>query len=518
MPATFKTNKVKSNISSAPRHDTMEGRDYIVIPAIIMVEGVLPGSEGPILYNNQQMEAYHWAWNYKPIVVYHPMDDKEETFISASSDPSTVTEYKVGVLMNTEFVPGDEFEDGLARLKSECWVEAERAQLVDNRVWEAIEKGQMLELSTGLNFDMLKEPGSWRGTDYHSVAVNWVPDHLAILPDQVGACSRDDGCGFLRVNTAAGGKVPSIVLKGLCVNHKRRELSRKWGVKVNEMSFDQIITMLWDALNEKFGKKGHMWDGYIEEVFADRVIYHLDGEFFAIDYTAQDGKVTLEKKSVPVKRTVEFKPVANKSELETSKGEKMDKKELVASLISNEATQWSKEDEGFLSGLDVEQLEKMSPVEPKKEPTVNNDGDGCDCGPKATTKKPEDGEEPKVKATTTNTDGKTLQMSREEYMEAMPEDMREVLDEGLRNRELARNSHIETIMANERNKFTEEQLKAKPVKELEAIAGLLKPNQTELVSESWTDYGGASGAVSVNVADREPLVAPASVSEMPSED
>jgi hypothetical protein len=63
----------------------------------------------------------------------------------------------------------------------------------------AIEAGHTVEVSTGLFFDH-----AGTSDDGAVVGANFRPDHLAILPDQRGACSRAAGCGLsmnLALNT-----------------------------------------------------------------------------------------------------------------------------------------------------------------------------------------------------------------------------------------------------------------------------------------------------------------------------
>ena len=57
-----------------------------------------------------------------------------------------------------------------------------------------------MEVSTGLFTENVQANGVFGGKAYHAIATNYRPDHLAILPDQIGACSIEDGAGLLRVN------------------------------------------------------------------------------------------------------------------------------------------------------------------------------------------------------------------------------------------------------------------------------------------------------------------------------
>ena len=60
--------------------------------------------------------------------------------------------------------------------------------------------GDIIEVSTGYFADKLDESGEFEGEEYDGVQINLRPDHLAILPNTIGACSVDDGCGFPRTN------------------------------------------------------------------------------------------------------------------------------------------------------------------------------------------------------------------------------------------------------------------------------------------------------------------------------
>ena len=116
----------------------------------------------------------------------------------SACSPAVLDKQGVGMIMNTHF------EDG--KLKAEAWLEQSRVDRIDNRVTSAIARQEMLELSTGLFSDAELTPGTWNGKQYDKIARNIVPDHLAVLPDQSGACSIEDGAGFLRTNLEGGVK------------------------------------------------------------------------------------------------------------------------------------------------------------------------------------------------------------------------------------------------------------------------------------------------------------------------
>jgi hypothetical protein len=180
----------------------MEGREYTAVPMVMLTEGVHAGSQGPLLYPADELGKTPQVWNMKPVVVYHP--EKNGEGVSAC-DPEIAENYKIGVIMNTTF-------DQTGRLKAEAWIEEERANKVDDRVMKAIENQEMMELSTGVYTDQEETPGEYGGEAYNAIARNYRPDHLALLPDKKGACSIEDGAGFIRNSAALNSEQVDILL------------------------------------------------------------------------------------------------------------------------------------------------------------------------------------------------------------------------------------------------------------------------------------------------------------------
>lgn len=170
------------------RNDTMEGKTYKVVPMVMMVVGVHSGSQGALYYPKAELSKTPEAWNHKPVVVYHPTMNGRG--VSACS-PDVLTSHKIGVIMNTKF-------DTLGRLVAEAWLDPDRIEKVDPRVGKAVDKLSTLECSTGMFMEVEATEGKFEGEEYKGVARNYRPDHLAVLPDKVGACSVKDGAGFIR--------------------------------------------------------------------------------------------------------------------------------------------------------------------------------------------------------------------------------------------------------------------------------------------------------------------------------
>jgi hypothetical protein len=89
-------------------------------------------------------------------------------------------------------------------------LDVQRVQQVDERVWAAIQNRRTLEVSTGLFTDNIPTMGIFNGREFFGIATNHKPDHLAVLPDQIGACSIADGCGLNR-NTLCHTDVAAMI-------------------------------------------------------------------------------------------------------------------------------------------------------------------------------------------------------------------------------------------------------------------------------------------------------------------
>jgi len=60
----MKLQKITANFTGMVRHDTMEGRDFVVAPMIMIVEGVHKGSEGPVFYPEKELAKTPAMWNW----------------------------------------------------------------------------------------------------------------------------------------------------------------------------------------------------------------------------------------------------------------------------------------------------------------------------------------------------------------------------------------------------------------------------------------------------------------------
>lgn len=173
--------------TGATRKVMHDGREHIVAPVIILVEGVHRGSGGSLYYPAEVLKNVAQFWNGMPVPVHHP--ELNGTPISCNS-PDIIEKQSVGRLWNVQYEA-----EPKPRLKGELYIDVQKAKTVSLPVIEALQNNTPLEVSTGLFSTDDPTPGKWNEETYDAIVKDMRPDHLALLPGGKGACSWKDGCG-----------------------------------------------------------------------------------------------------------------------------------------------------------------------------------------------------------------------------------------------------------------------------------------------------------------------------------
>lgn len=174
------------------RRVVLNGREYLVAPATLIVPGVLNGSSGPILYTAEETVKNVQAWNGMPITNGHPYGPDGKP-ISARS-PGVLNSSVMGFLFDTIAVNG--------KLLGNLYFDVLLVRNVAPGLLPLLTRGIKVELSTGLNLDLEKavDNAVHNGTSYTHVARNYRPDHVAILLNSTGACGIKHGCGVFNAD------------------------------------------------------------------------------------------------------------------------------------------------------------------------------------------------------------------------------------------------------------------------------------------------------------------------------
>lgn len=448
----FSVHSVTAN-SYTVREDVMDGKKHWVVPVVMMVEGVHSGSKGPILHKGEELEKWTEAWDGIPVTISHPQKDKAN--VSANS-PDVLDSASVGRIFNSHYDKG---------LKAEAWIDTEKLSAKSAKAYEAIENERPLEVSVGVFNDTEDTEGEWNGETYDSIAYNYRPDHLALLPEEIGACSWDDGCG-IRVNKEGGVTVKDIFVTFQELNQKGYTVS----LLNNEVGFREIQESLSAKLRDLDTDNSYH---YIEEVYPDYIVYSKwsDGggeTLYKQSYEMDDnGNIVFNGMSSEVRKNVEYVTMSKMRRTKISnnnskKGGNMSKdgslccEAKVDELIANKKTHWQATDREWLLEQDEATIAKMSPMAPEVvKPTA------------------EEIQTNKDEAVSAFKEGlKTI----EDYTALMPEAMKVQIDGGVKLYNEHRAGLVKTVLDNTAEGLWEEDvLKAMDDKTLENLSKSIKP-------------------------------------------
>ena len=181
------------------RRDTLNGKEYLVVPVVAVREGVLNGEYLSAI----EIEASVRLWEDVPIPVYHPLRNGAKV---SAKNLSVIKEDVIGRFYNAYY------DDNA--LKGELWLDIEQATAIGGEALAVVNRliaGEMVEVSTAYFASVTLDGGIFNGIEYSGAQGNIRPDHLALLPEKIGACSVADGCGANRVNESTDPVAEEIV-------------------------------------------------------------------------------------------------------------------------------------------------------------------------------------------------------------------------------------------------------------------------------------------------------------------
>ena len=489
MKKTILNNLPHSLINNyAIRTESYEEIDYIIVPVVMMVEGVHNGSRGPILYTTLELSQSASLWNGFPVIVNHPTDENGN-HISAVD---VLQEQIVGTIQNSHM-------DG-SKLKADLRIDIASLSNMSEETLQSIRNQSPLDVSIGVFTDDEEVSGEFNNITYNAIAHNLTPDHLALLPGETGACSFDDGCGIrnqkskVKVNKSqikiqtkhevversklTFKQIHTQLLKDGCVINElgNSELTR------NELGFYEINNAIQNELDAFDGENKYY---YLQETFTDGTFVYMirnrdDRTSLLYRRTYQvndDGQITLLDDAVLVVKEVNYKvvtPNINKF-VRTKKVKEIMTNEKVTSckvdaLIENKVSKFTEDDREFLSGLDEPIFNKLVP-DKEKEVKVN--------------KKEEDVPVVDQKEVTANAVKAFFaeQETPEAFIKLMPKGLQDQMNSGMKLYTDRRSILIKGIVDN--SKFIEETLKTWKNELLETMYNSVMP-------EEENDFSGMS--------------------------
>ena len=251
---------VKANMAPMVGEVDFNGRKHLSAPAILLLPSVMNG----VLVTEDVASKFPETWNGMPVTLGHPM--KNNVHVDANQ-PDMLEEYKIGQLF------GCKWDDG--KLKASAFLDPEILGKKNKTLLDKIKDNQVIEVSTGFFSDDDPTPGEWNGSPYDVVAKTIYPNHFAILPNGIGACSVAKGAGIPRVNEQEQEK-PTMLddIKSLF-----KSLAQKMNFRVNELCHSDIRSRIGAALRGEIGGGGSEMDspfGYwVQDVFDNYFIYEV---------------------------------------------------------------------------------------------------------------------------------------------------------------------------------------------------------------------------------------------------
>jgi len=325
------------------------GRVHLVVPAASIAEGVWSGNLGPLYYSAAVLERSTPGWNHKPILVNHPPPDAQGRAVLAGDNPDIVDQTGIGLLLKSWYD---------TKVRHEAWIDEERANSIDKRIVTNLDAGKSFETSNGYTPVINETKGKWHDAEYHGEVLDIQADHLAVLPDRLGAYSVADGGGLNVINESCPEWLRKMIGRA-----SEFALARSGLLFVkNELSMNDIGRQVAQLLKNKYGQPGEYWDGYPCEVYSDYVIFNDgSGRFYRQDFAVGKGdRVKLDGDAQPVDRVVQFVPAKTPAANEAVNPPEevpvaFDKKAHVDALISG--GQYGEEDRLWLSQVEEAQLQ-----------------------------------------------------------------------------------------------------------------------------------------------------------------
>jgi len=448
----MKTNMItiKMNNSITSRQEVLDNIQHTIYPVIMINEGV----HNRVLYTEDELTRTVQNWNNCPVPIRHP-NDSEGNPISCNS-PVIHNNQVIGKVFNAHI-------DNKA-LKADLYLNNDKVARLIPDLFTFIENEGRMDVSTGLFSDDIYQGGIFNGEEYDSIAVNILADHLAILPNERGACSWDDGCG-IRTNKDEKEEVMSKKKEEEFIKNNKEFLlpTEDEHFKTNEADYDKILGLVYNKLDamDVSDEKYH----YLVKVYNERLIYKINyrrdrtpPKLMQRNYQLNEyeDEIIFTTDPIEVVKNETFTPKTNNKKKEK---EMSDEIKTMKECCPDSVKQFIKENahykdsEEVIMGLSEDQFKVlMKKTEPKQ---------------------------PK-----TNSEKEQKNLSFDEVLAAADDETKESIQMGKRMLKQHRDSLIGVIKANESNTFEDVELEGMNINTLEKMASLAR-----IETKETSDYG-----------------------------
>lgn len=476
------------------RKEFLQGKEHIIVPIIMMVTGVHRGSHGPILHLAEELGKFPGCWDGIPVSIQHPQEDGMHV---SANQPHILDEFVVGRVFNTMM-------DG-QKLRAEAWLDPVVLKNISPEAMEYIMEGKPLEVSVGVFTDEDMRAGEWNGEKYEAVARNHRPDHLALLPGAVGACSWSDGCG-VRTHQEGESNMKTDAIEAYeefaTPDQIKQLIMEGVNISINEIGYSELRNIIQAKLDRMDDDaKAH----YLEDIFDGYIIYRVeargnsqgippvgtsDGKhLFKRNYTAaDDGTVEFTGESMPVIKKTEY-VTTNEGGHEMPNNNKQPCCEEKVQMLIEAGTYTEEHRERLLAMEEADIDILMTSTEKKAELKAKIE----ELQAKLDTMQ--------ANAAQATTRDKAIEVLKEDlgdkdkFLALAPKEIRSTLEHGLRLHQDERNRQIAHIMANtNEGVYTKERLEAMDDQDLSFLAQAIKAP---------VDYSGQAPTPQVNRGGHE---------------
>ncbi len=306
-----------SNISTT----TINGQEHYVIRGAVPIVDDIVMNGG--LYPAEEINNSYQTMEGKLMPLPHPMVDGK--YVSAN-DPRAINTYHVGAWAQNVSKSGDQVVMDVYINKAVAETKPDGKRLI-NRLDEMIAgtNTDPIHLSTGLLTNKEKKAGESKGKKHSWIARNMQFDHIAILLDEPGAGTPQEGVGMFVNADGQEGEVETASLIDAANSLKDGLLNKvKFFLTHNsDASFDEIYQMLREAIRAPSGSDVYR---YVVTVWPDKFIYEEGNKLFQQKYLIDDSTVTLVGEPLEVVR----KPT--EYEVKTNGEENPMKEKMIAAL------------------------------------------------------------------------------------------------------------------------------------------------------------------------------------------
>lgn len=256
------------------RYETHNGREHMVIPSFTLPDGVVMNGG---MYPHDEIEKSYKSLEGTLAPLSHPQVDGDYV---AANQAEAINAHHIGAWNRNVKRVGN-------RVALEKWVDIEFAKTTEGgrQLIEAVNNGSPIHTSTGIFLNREMTPNA---DGYGWIARDMTFDHDAILLNEVGAATPEDGVGMM-------------VNKTLVINSVVPTVNDDEALKD---SYGDKLSLLSAAISERFGSPDAY--AYVEDFDDEGLVFTTPQGQYRISYHMEDGNPILTGDQKEVTRKTEY--------------------------------------------------------------------------------------------------------------------------------------------------------------------------------------------------------------------